>query len=143
MIPQAKLDSLSELVREVGRKLREMHQNVPGSPINHTSLMVLKIVAERKNPTMKDLADQFGITPPSITALIDPLIEGRFLLREIDRDDRRITRLSISDKGRQILKKSLHLARKGMAGILNQMEEEEVDNLYSSLNHLLKIIKKE
>jgi len=36
----------------------------------------------------------------------------------------------------------LLIARKGVSDILKQMEEEEVDNLYSGLSHLLKILKK-
>jgi len=142
MISQAKIDNLSELIREVGKKMKDLHRNVEGCPLAPMSLMALKFVSENKNPTMKDLADQFGITPPSVTALIDPLVESRYLLRELDSKDRRLVRLMISDNGQQVLKKSLQLARKGITEILNQMEEEEFDNLYSGLNHLLKILKK-
>jgi DNA-binding MarR family transcriptional regulator len=142
MIPQAKIDNLSELLREVGKKMHDLHKNVPGSPLAQMSLLALKFIAEKKNPTMKELADQFGITPPSVTVLIDPLVEKRYLLREADAKDRRVIRLKISDHGQQILKKSLQVARKGVSDILKQMEEEEVDNLYSGLNHLLKILKK-
>ncbi|HTX87054.1 MAG TPA: MarR family transcriptional regulator [Candidatus Nanoarchaeia archaeon] len=141
MIAQAKIDSLSELIREVGRKMREIHREIPGMPLKPMALLFLKFVAEKKNPTMKELADQFSITPPSVTGLIDSLVAERYLLRDFDRDDRRLIRLSITEKGRQTLKKCLQLARKGMAAILGQMDEAEIDNLYSGLNHLLKIIK--
>jgi DNA-binding MarR family transcriptional regulator len=142
MIPQTKIDNLSELIREVGKKIKDFHKEIKGIPLASMSLMALKFVAEKKNPTMKELADQFGITPPSVTALVEPLVESRYLLRELDAKDRRLVRLMISDNGQQILKKSLQIARKGMIDILNQMEEEEVDNLYSGLSHLLKILKK-
>jgi DNA-binding MarR family transcriptional regulator len=142
MNSQAKIDDLNELIRDVGKKLKEMHKHIPGSVLSPMSIMVLKFISEANKPTMKEIADHFGITPPSVTVMIDSLVDSRYLLRDLDKKDRRLIRLSISDKGRQTLKKCLQLARKEMAAILGQMEEEEIDNLYSSLSHLLKIIKK-
>ena len=105
------------------------------------ALMALKFVSEKDKPTMKELADQFGITPPSVTALIDSLVSERYLMRDLDQSDRRLIRLSLTDKGKQVLKKSLQLARKKIGTILSQMDETEIDNLYSGMSHLLKIIK--
>ena len=142
MIPKEKIDNLSSLILEVGRKLKETHKDKAMSgPITHLCLGALKFVAEAGKPTMKELADHFGITPPSATAMIEPLAENRFLVRDYDNHDRRIVRLSITDKGKKIMAKNLQIARSGMEAILNKMEEEEFDNLYSGLGHLLKIIK--
>jgi MarR family 2-MHQ and catechol resistance regulon transcriptional repressor len=142
MIPQTKIDSLNELIREVGKKIKELHREIKGSTLTPMSVLVLKIISEKNKPTMKEVADCLSITPPSVTALIDPLVESRYILRDADANDRRIIHLSISDKGLQILKKNLLLARKEMNEVLNQMEEEEIDNLYSGMSHLLKILKK-
>ena len=143
MIPREKIDNLSSLILEVGRKIREMHreENVK-SPITHLCLGALKFVNDSGKPTMKNLADHFGITPPSVTALIDPLVAKRFLVRNYDNQDRRIIRLSLTDKGKKILQKNIQIAREGMEKILAKMDEEEIDNLRSGLSHLLKIIKK-
>ncbi len=141
MIPQSKIDNLNELIREVGKKMREIHQHIPGIPLKPLALMALKFVSEKDKPTMKELADQFGITPPSVTALIDSLVSERYLMRDLDQSDRRLIRLSLTDKGKQVLKKSLQLARKKIGTILSQMDETEIDNLYSGMSHLLKIIK--
>jgi|WetSurMetagenome_2_1015567.scaffolds.fasta_scaffold731987_2 DNA-binding MarR family transcriptional regulator len=142
MIPKEKIDNLSNLILEVGRKIKERHkeENVK-SPITHLCLGALKFVADAGKPTMKELADHFGITPPSATAMIEPLADSRFLIRDYDERDRRNIRLSITDKGKKVLEKNLQIARKGMESILSKMEEEEIDNLYSGLSHLLKIIR--
>lgn len=142
MISQEKIDNLSSLILEVGRKIKEKHreENVK-SPISHLCLGALKFIADTGKPTMKDLADNFGITPPSATAMIEPLVANRFLVRDNDAHDRRIVRLSITDKGKKVLEKNIQIARAGMRDILSKMEEEEFDNLYSGLTHLLKIIK--
>jgi MarR family 2-MHQ and catechol resistance regulon transcriptional repressor len=142
MISQTKIDDLNELIREVGKKIKELHREIPGSTLTPMSVLVLKIISEKNKPTMKEVADCLSITPPSVTALIDPLVENRYILRDADTKDRRIVHLSLSDKGQQILKKNLLLARKEVNEVLNQMEEEEIDNLYSGMSHLLKILKK-
>lgn len=142
MIPKEKIDNLSELILEIGRKIKERHKEENAkSPITHLCLGALRFVAETGKPTMKDLADHFGIPPPSATAMIEPLATDRFLVRDYDNHDRRIIHLSITDKGKKVLEKNMQIARKGMESILSKMEEEEVDNLYSGLSHLLKIIK--
>jgi DNA-binding MarR family transcriptional regulator len=141
MIPKGKIDNLSELITEIGKKFRDMHRDNPIIPISHVSLHTLKFIAEKKNPTMKELADHLYITPPSVTAIIEPLAEERYLLREPDKTDRRIIRLTLTQKGSELLNKCLLLARKEIKAVLDKMDEEEVDNLCSGLAHLLKIMK--
>jgi DNA-binding MarR family transcriptional regulator len=142
MISRDKIDKMNELIREVGKKMHDLHKDICHNGLSSTSFHALKFIFEKKNPTMKELADQFGITPPSVTVLIEPLVEERYVLRDTDKHDRRVIRLSISEKGKQILKKTMQSAQKITSSILGQMDEEEVDNLYSGLNHLLTIIKK-
>jgi DNA-binding MarR family transcriptional regulator len=142
MIPKTKIDNLSELFLEIGKKLRDMYKENPAISISHVSLHTLKFVAEKKDPTMKEIADHLTITPPSVTAIIEPLVEARYLLRDLDKTDRRIIRLSITEKGTELLKKCLNQARKKLMSIFDKMDETEIDNLHSGLAHLLKIMKK-
>jgi DNA-binding MarR family transcriptional regulator len=143
MVSKDKINNLIELLQGIGKGVHDLHRNTFQGNLSPVAFHSLKFVAENNNPTMKELSDHLGITPPSTTAAIEPLVKNKYLLRNLDCGDRRVIRLSISKKGRQALKESMQQAKKTALFILEQMEEKEVDGLYAGLNHLLNIIKKQ
>jgi len=145
MISNKKIEDLSSLIVSVGKSVSDRIRSETKKEKNILTpvcLGALKFISEKVSPTMKEFADHFGITPPSATATIEILAKERYLNRDFDNNDRRIVRLSITDKGLEILRKSLSAARKKMEGILSKMDENEIDNLYSGLKHFSEVIKK-
>ena len=66
--------------------------------------------------TVKDLAEQLGLSLPGTSRAVDALVERDLLGRREDRDDRRMKRLRCTDAGRDALER-LDEAR--LAGIEN------------------------
>ena len=143
MISKEKLDNLSTLLLDVGKKMRDkLAEETKKNGLTMVSLATLKFIEEQGSPTMKDISDRFGVTPPSATATIEALAESRYLNRDLDKQDRRSVRLTITDKGREMLKKNLLAVHKRMETVFSKMEEDEIDNLYSGLKHFSEVIKK-
>ncbi|WP_018684418.1 MarR family winged helix-turn-helix transcriptional regulator [Actinokineospora enzanensis] len=73
-------------------------------------VLLMLAVEEVGSPRMGDLKSRLGVTGRSITSLVDGLEQEGLLARRSDPDDRRSTRLSITDKGREHLAeiKALH-----------------------------------
>ena len=63
-----------------------------------SQLEVLRYVLEKGDPTMKDIAHQLHITPPSVTSVVDSLFDKGFLKRESNKKDRRIVKILITPK---------------------------------------------
>jgi len=124
----------SRLIHEQLRKEKKRP-----NPFSVLRLEVLRYIAEKKNPLMKEVADYFCITPPSATSLINPLVKSGTLKRIYDKSDRRIVRLSITSKGRKELERSFDEVNNNMRKILTQLNINEKKNLIRILEKLSKI----
>ena len=102
-----------------------------------SQLRILALVFKKYNPSMKNIADEFGVTPPAATLITDKLVEGRFLKRVVDKKDRRFVRLKITPKGRNILKVSLIRVRNILAERTSFLTKEEKIRLIYLLQKII------
>lgn len=90
--------------------LRHWHERVEGrlSDLRHGSrgYHVLTAVAEHEAPTQASLAERLLIDRSVMTYLIDDLEEDGLVQREIDARDRRVRRVCVTDRGRQVLEET-------------------------------------
>ncbi len=88
-------------------------------------IKALHFVTEHTNPSMKEIADCFGVTPPSATAMINRLVEDGLLKREADKTDRRAVRISITAAGKKDLDKSVKQMQESAESIASVLSAEE------------------
>lgn len=98
---------------------------------------VLRYVINKKNPTMKDIANYLHITPPSVTVIIEFLNKKGLLKRVADKSDQRIIRIIITPKALKIFNtlknKKLEIFKKILLR-LNNKEKEEFIRILTILN---------
>lgn len=87
-----------------GRHREPEHKHL----LRHSEAMVLFAISnlEKKNPegvSVSDLGRLLRVKSPTITPSINSLEEKGTLERKMDRNDRRIVRISLTSKGRQYL----------------------------------------
>lgn len=82
------------------------------------SVLSALAVLNRFGPTtLGELAEAEGVSRPTMTVLAAGLEREGLVSREVDREDRRVARLSISPRGREVLaasrsRKNAYLARR-------------------------------
>ena len=95
------------------------------------------LLALRENPniTMGELCDKLFLACSTAT---DPLIgwKNGFLERKRDSQDRRVIRLSISERGQQVISEVVAARRRYVSSILEKLDEEEISQLAQSLERL-------
>jgi DNA-binding MarR family transcriptional regulator len=64
---------------------------------------VIKYIAAEGNPSMKDIAKQLHITPPSTSTLIDALVAKQLVLRSQAPEDRRTIRVMLAPTTHKLL----------------------------------------
>lgn len=99
-------------------------------------MKTLTIVHEQKNPSMRDIADELGISSPATTAVIDKLIENKDVIRSLDKDDRRIIRISLTAQGKKAFERNRNIiynAINDKASILSENEQEELARILQKL----------
>jgi DNA-binding MarR family transcriptional regulator len=74
----------------------------------------------------RELATRLGVGPSAVTPLVDRLVEHGLVRREEDREDRRITRLLITDQGQALLERMFAGQRELLAGLLHRLDPDEL-----------------
>lgn len=88
-------------------------------------MQLLLYVMDNKEVTMKDLATYFKVRPASMTPLIDRLVGRGMLVRTQDTKDRRVTKVSLTEKAGESLGRIFEERAKAMEFILAFLEEED------------------
>ncbi len=74
---------------------------------------------------MKEIADHLSITAPSATSLTGGLVKSGLVAKVLDCRDKRTSRLKLTAKGEDELKKSLIRGTRLLKGLFDALSEEE------------------
>ena len=95
-IPQP---SIEDLMLALRRKIIEsMRSDDLSRELTMSQFEALRIIGVEGTKTMKDIAEELHITPPSATALIEEMERKGLVAREKDARDRRIVSIRLSKK---------------------------------------------
>jgi len=72
--------------------------------LGFTQLAALYVLAEGRTTTVSDLADAIGRSPSATSRLVDGLVRRRLVERRPEREDRRQRTLSLTRRGRAVLR---------------------------------------
>jgi DNA-binding MarR family transcriptional regulator len=131
-------DKLISTIFTLSRMMREkfVHGTKHHDSSSLLQVKTLGIVAELKNPSMKEIADCLHILSPSATDIINRLVKSGMLIRIKDAGDRRVVRLALTTKGRHMLSSGLReFARKikNVMSVLNASEKKELTELLAKI----------
>jgi DNA-binding MarR family transcriptional regulator len=90
---------LSDIVEKV---LEETISESDFSDLTQQQFHYLQVIVRMKNPNLTELAAELGITKPTVTILVDKLVEKGYVSRVQSDEDRRTLHLHISTKGDKI-----------------------------------------
>ena len=128
------IGQLISMIFAVSRLIRERAQHREKiNPFSFLQLETLRYVAEKGDPSMKDIADYLCITPPSATSLTNSLVKARQLERIHDKDDRRFVRLVITPKGKTALASGFKKITTRMRKVVSNLDAKERDDLFKIL----------
>ena len=109
------------------KKMEELHFTL-------TQVETLRFIIEKGNPTMKDIAQSFSISPPSATSMIEMLSHKKLVKRQIDTKDRRTTRIVPTEKAMNLFDS----LRKIKSDMFSEIFMNISDTNKRHLTHILK-----
>jgi DNA-binding MarR family transcriptional regulator len=84
-----------------GQHLRKMEES--GLTLTQFKTLLMLAGPEGEEPYAgRDIAERLEISLPSVSRAVDELVRGRLVSRVEDAEDRRVRRLTITDKGRRL-----------------------------------------
>ena len=104
-------------------------REVSSCPLTLSQFHLLKLMSFDGHHQIGELADFLGVTPPAATKNVDKLERLGFILRTPSKQDRRVTLLTASPKGRRLVRKYEALKADRLAPILDEFTPAEIDRL--------------
>lgn len=123
----------------VMRLARRLRQQASGD-ITPSMMSALSSVENLGPMTLGDLANVEQIQPPTMTIIVNRLVDQGLLKKEIDSSDRRFTRISISPEGKRF--SSQHRSRKDayLAKALSELSDQELSRVEKAIPVLEKLL---
>lgn len=129
------LESTSEVFFRAGRWWTEsLSDGLLDADVNSIEgWRVLGALRSGDGFTMSDIASAMAIPPPTLTRLVDRLVDAGFVLRRIDATDRRRVLIYLSARGktkvRKLAKREAHLK----AALIDELGEDAAVQFISTL----------
>jgi DNA-binding MarR family transcriptional regulator len=105
--------SFSFLISDAGRLVGKRFDQRARSVLNLSRAQCSVLAYLERNPNINQakLADLLGVSPIASTRLLDRMEAGGWIIREADENDRRVRRLSMSEKARNTLSEAQAVGR--------------------------------
>lgn len=134
------LDRMEELSR---RFFRHMHTQLEALDcgISPSQFPLMKLLEERGERTVSEVASRLGMSVAGATGLIDRLVKAGLVARRRDEEDRRLVFVALSHEGRDALAEARRLRRSIIAGqmaSLNRTEVEQFMTIFEKMHRTLK-----
>ncbi len=109
----------------IGIMQRKMQKGSRALP-PRAQLQVLFLINQGDAQTVKDIAQQFGMTSSAATQLVNGLVKSNLLQRKEDEDDRRKICLQLTAEGKKMLLQAKQHRLQKMKILLDPLSDREV-----------------
>ncbi len=132
-------DKIIELVFSALRQLRRQlacaaHES---HDANWLQIHSLALISAREGITMKELAHEMQVAPPSATSFINRMVKLKWVERMMDPNNRKLVRLKVTPFGREMVTQKMDEKKKYMRDILSLLSEQDQIDLERICTHLL------
>ncbi len=139
--PHWKLYALISGIYQKSRRLSE--ESLKTLRITFPQFGVLLRLSFQDNITQKELSDIMDTDTTTIMVICDSLQKKGFLKRMKDPSDRRVNRLILTEKGKNVVSKAYPLMMKRYAFFANSISRKELETITPILEKLYSAIKEQ
>jgi DNA-binding MarR family transcriptional regulator len=97
------------------------------TPLTLSQFQLLKLMSANGHHQVGEVADFLGVSPPAATKNIDKLERLGLVVRSPSKGDRRATLLTVSPKGRRLVRKYEEAKTARLSPVLERFEPEEIE----------------
>lgn len=120
-------ESVGFLLSDTARHIkRQLYQRLAPHGVRNGAWFVLRALWVREGLTQRELADQLGMTPPSMLQMLRAMESDGLVRFEKDTSDRRKLRVFVTDLARQKRAQLLKIASDSNREILEGLSDAEV-----------------
>lgn len=97
--------------------------------VTETQFSMLDLLSKKESHKVTDLAEKMGVKPSAVTTMIDRLTNNGLVSRRHSENDRRAVLVSITEEGREVIRKFEGKCRSVLKRYLSHLEPNELEAL--------------
>ncbi len=126
------LDTIPPIMRSVRAEMRS-HR---GHDLSIPQFRTLTFVNRNPETSLSELADHLGLTLPSVSKLVDGLVNQKLITRRESTEDRRRMTLSLTKSGADILRAAGQATQNHLKDVLRELSADELSTILRALTLL-------
>jgi|GEM_PF-415692 len=136
------LRTLPAMFRTIKQQARGTESSGPWRDLGGSQIWVLHALTRGKQLN-SELARGFTVTNPTMTRIVDGLVEKGYVERQHDPLDRRRIYLRLTEEGREVEKQTHQQFRDAMTAFLSPLSEQQLGEIMLAFQHLQSILPEE
>ncbi|WP_020529549.1 MarR family winged helix-turn-helix transcriptional regulator [Flexithrix dorotheae] len=133
---------LFEVIDFISKSTKENKESVLSedefSKLTINQYYYLDLIDRLGKPTFTELAEALQITKPSVSAIVNKLVDKGYIIKVQSEDDQRSYNLHVTDKGKTIIEAENKIYRAFALHIRTTLNEEELTSFSNILEKILK-----
>jgi len=106
------------------------------------TLKVIVLIRAEPGAPSGVIASRLGVTPSTVTGLVDRLVNQGLVRREEDARDRRLVRNLLTDAGERTVGDLERRAREAIGALLAELSEAQLGRLVDGLNDIITVARR-
>lgn len=104
-----------------------------GYTITIDQWLIIKAILENPGITQNEIGDIVFKDNASVTRMIDLMVKSEYIIRKVHPEDRRKTKLEVTDSGVKVIKEVQNIVEKNRKMALKGVSNDELEVMYSAL----------
>lgn len=130
---QAVLRALTIFLRASGSVSNMLKKDMQSYGLNPTEFTVMEVLYSKGEQPIQIIGDKVLLASSSITYVIDQLEKKNFVERKVNEKDRRVTLVSLTDKGHEMMEDIFPQHTKIISELYGDLNDDELLELSESL----------
>ncbi len=138
---EAVISDTMQSLRRIFKALQNYsHEVFTKFGITGPQLWVLKNISQDGKLSLGELSQRMYLHPSTITGVIDRLERKDFVIRERDIDDRRVVRVQLTPKGKELAGRAPHPVQGKMIYGLRRLKKDRLSSIREAVQTLVEIM---
>jgi len=119
------------------RSMDNMHRHVKATGISMPQFSLMMRLYHQGGCAMHDVSRHFDVSGAAASQLVDKLVQGGFVTRSENPDDRRAREITLTESGTSFIKNSIDERYVWVSDMVGALSSEECDAILASLPILI------
>lgn len=97
--------------------------------LTHTQFFVLIAIHSQRQSTMQQLAEKMHVTMPTMTGIIDRLVQGHYVTRVENPDDRRQVLIELRKEGQALILQFQAAVSDRWLNVLGALDDQDIKSM--------------